>query len=591
MKRSITKVFEQHARASAPSPNAPPFRVFSSKEAAAAFGVGVSVFLDFSWIICAICVLCAAINAPIAVDAVRTAAPKSALAFATFAGAGNLTRPSGAHVAADLAITAAIAATTVLCAFLFSASATAADMAAQTAADYSVRLVPPRAGPRAGPPATLHAAALAARAGVGAVLAEHGGASCVAHVALHLHGQRVDSFVITLRSETQKAALLSFYSRGLLCRRAIRHHFDSPVAAAAAAAAVASWTAEAAHEPSDIIWKNAHRSASERYARAAASFAACTVMAALAFAAIAIINPETKAPTVAGIAAGFTIALINGMIPSVAFVIAAAIERPATHSEKHAMEMYKLTAIRVFNSAFMLFFLTPNAQFLASNTQEQIAAIIIIDAAVGIAGRMIRPIAVAAACVRAPAAARALARPIRWSLPDRYADIIKFFTISTAFAFTAPAACAIAALAIAAGRIIDAYDVAHRWAAPPKTDYALSAIALHFIALAGFAHSWISLWAYQRWPFAAGTTDAHKSPFAANAGRAAKDGTAYAYYAAMAVFVCITAGDIAAKIARAALAHACCGAAQRRRPLSTRPFREEEHGHYAPAPGALFQFH
>jgi hypothetical protein len=568
MKRSILKMAAAHAHDAAPAAGAPPFRLFASKDAAASFGIGVGVFLDFSWIIILICVICTAINIPTTIVAARHGAPRSILALATFAGTANGTRISDTHVASDLCITLAIAVTAVLCAFLFAASATAADMAAQTAADYSVKLTP--AADAAG---SLHSVAHRVRAAAAAILAEHGGAQCVANLAIHAHEHRTNCVIVTLHTETQRAALLSFYTRGALCSRGLRKHGADPVY---------TWAAEEAHEPSDIIWKNAHRSAKERYARAAASFALCSATTGVAFAAINSINPETKSPTIAGIAAGITIAVINGMLPSVAFVIAQLVERPATHSEKQALQLYKLTAIRIFNSAFMIFFLTPNSAFLSSNTQEQIAAVILIDAAISIVGRATRPLAAIATIV---ARQKSPARPIRWSLPDRYADIIKFFTVAAAFSYTAPMTYLVAALAIAAGRAFDAYDISHRWAVPPKTNNALAAIALHFIALAGLAHAWIALWAYQRWPFDA-AVDRHKSPFRHDA----RGYVPYAYYGFMIAFVCIIAADIFKQTIAAGIAHICCGRAQRRRPLSTQPFSREKHGQYSPEPGALFEY-
>jgi hypothetical protein len=233
----------------------------------------------------------------------------------------------------------------------------------------------------------------------------------------------------------------------------------------------------------------------------------------------------------------------------------------------------------------MLFFLADNSLYLTSNTQEQIAAIIIVDAAVSILSRALRPLSAIAIFI---SNSTQRPRPIHWSLPDRYADIIKFFTVAAAFSFTAPAAFAVAALSIAAGRIFDAYDISRRWAVPPRTDYALAPIAAQFIAAAGLAHSWITLWTIQRWPFGP-HTDSRKSPFAPT-HTLHHDATTYTYFVFIALFIFIIIGDTIAHITRAATEYCCCGASQRRRPLSTKTYSRLLHGQYSPAPGALFQY-
>jgi hypothetical protein len=584
LSHNIAHALESAARPAARSARAPPFRLFSSADASAAFGVGVGVFLDFSWFVFAACLLCALAASPALAEAARTAAPRSFLALGTFAET-NTTAMSSMHAASDLCVCAAIVACAAASSLASSMAARRADMAAQTAADYTIQLFIPHEQRSA---LRDHAAVeRAVKRVCDVVLAGRGAAQACVAIAIHADARTKAprSVFITTRTESQRAFLLSFFARGAICRRRMALELDD--------APALLWRAAPAPEPSDIIWKNAALSATNRHGRSIASFLLCTICVALAYACIYWINPQTRAPTVAGLVAGATIAMINAALPDVATAIASAVERPATHSEKQALQLYKLATIKIANSAAMLFLLTKTTDFLSSNTQEQVNAIIIVDAIVSVVSRIVRPTFVFASVLRA--CRRCCCRrsptpppppaPLRWSMPDRYADCVKFFVAAATFSTSAPSAFLSAAVAIAACRILDSFEAAHRWGAPPRTDHSLALVVPPFFSFAGFMHAYVGLWIAQRWPFGHQHVDASKFSIFARPSWDPNQSQRLAYLAFMILSAALILAQIAFRTAGAIRTHFCTGSGPPRRPVSTIPFSPFEHTLYAPSPG------
>lgn len=559
---SIRTFVQQHARRAAPDPRAPPWRLFASHDTSAACGVGVGVFLDLTWIITFMCVFCAIAHTSTILQQVRTGSFPYAQTNHTQLGDARVVGP-------DVVVTALILLGWFVAARASSLSTDAADMAAQTAADYSLRLFVPQASPAAHKSPALITQRI--HRTVQMILRED---NALVQIAFHYELQRIHSVFVTLRTEEQRARVLSYYARGAWCRRRMVQHMGTgdPLL----------WRAQAAHEPSDILWQHAHRGVAERLLRALASFLLCSAIVSGAFAVIQYINTESRA-----LVPGMIVALINSLLPTISFYVGHMLETPATHSEKQALQCYKLTAIRIFNSAFMFFFFTDNRHYLSSQAQEQIAGIIVIDALVGWTLRCVRPFSrlclwiCACASIQPPDPA-----PVPWSLSDRYADMIKFFTVAASFSTAAPFVFVLCAVAIAVERLIDSYDISFRWKIPPHTDHTLSHVCLQFIACAGLAHAWIALWTFQRWPFPP-DVDGAKSPFRA-VHRNQPTVLLYGLYMAfMALFLLVVLQHVIAHGVQFVVAHTCCGYRQRRRPLSTTPFSAARHGHYAPVPGSM----
>ena len=199
------------------------------------------------------------------------------------------------------------------------------------------------------------------------------------------------------------------------------------------------------------------------------------------------------------------ISLCNSVLPKVCKALNH-IEHHPTVGHREASLLLKLVFARWFNTAVILYIVTPKKDTLATSNLAQIAALLWADALTTPTLRLLNVFAVGKRILLGPLAKTQLKmnsyfRGTPWTVAERYTDMSKTIFVALFFAPIYPMAYWILAFALLYNFFVDKYCLLRVWTRKPEIDSSITrATRMHF-SFAILVHVVVATHYYASWPF------------------------------------------------------------------------------------------
>jgi hypothetical protein len=253
-------------------------------------------------------------------------------------------------------------------------------------------------------------------------------------------------------------------------------------------------------EPSEVIWHNLGVHVQQRIGQQLLSLALAVALCFGAFYLIRALQRELGPE-----AAAIGVSLLNAALPTV-LKLFSTLEQHVDFGNQNQSMLRKLLLARFFNSAFIIYLLTPFGETLSAASLRQIQAILIADAFTTPVFRLLNLPTRLAQAVLAPraksqAAMNAYFNGTAWWLAERYTDVTKTFFVSMFYSALLPSGLLITAVSCFTCFAVDKFCLLRQWKVAPKVDGSLAVQSRGHLLFCVLVKLAMALRFYYSWPF------------------------------------------------------------------------------------------
>mmetsp|Transcript_5867 Transcript_5867/g.8808 ORF Transcript_5867/g.8808 Transcript_5867/m.8808 type:complete len:978 (+) Transcript_5867:167-3100(+) len=255
-----------------------------------------------------------------------------------------------------------------------------------------------------------------------------------------------------------------------------------------------------AKEPSSIIWENLHHTKLERFFRLLISLGISAAILAISF---SVINSLFG---VRSIATALFIAFVNGALPVFMKIITYFVEVHTNVVSLQSSMMIKLVLARSINSAVLLYIASPFEDIFTENVLSQVLTILLVDAFVSPAVRLLN---VYERLVKKFVAPRQTTQAgmdrfffgAEWNIAERYTDMLKTMFVGLFYSAVLPTGLVITVFGMIICYWVDKYCLFRLWKRAPAFDATLAAHSRMYMVGITWVHVMISRVFYANWPY------------------------------------------------------------------------------------------
>ena len=206
------------------------------------------------------------------------------------------------------------------------------------------------------------------------------------------------------------------------------------------------------------------------------------------------------------LAVAIFISLMNGVLPYMLKVLTLIFELHTERSELETSMLFKLVVVRCINSGLLIYLAASYDETFRLAHLEAVQNILIFDAfltpglrVLDLDGYVKRHIL--AAGTKTQAEMNMYWQGTKWTLAERYTDMLKTFFVGMFFSIPLPSGLFITAIAMLTNYAADRYCLFRVWKRPAQLDGSLSVVARYFFVISLWAHVSISRIYFANWPY------------------------------------------------------------------------------------------